>query len=129
MWPVSVDNEQHVPAEAAVVVTKAVLRAAERLGLNGRELAAVLGVSEATVSRMKQQRHLLKPEEKAFELAVLFIRMFRSLDAITGGDEGVARAWLKNSNTALGAPPLEKIRRIEGLFDVLTYLDGRRAPV
>jgi hypothetical protein len=37
----------------AVVLTKAVLRAADKLGVNGAALAPVLGVSEATVSRMK----------------------------------------------------------------------------
>ncbi|GIX16110.1 MAG: hypothetical protein KatS3mg119_0296 [Rhodothalassiaceae bacterium] len=122
-------DERQASAEAAAVVTKAVVRAAERLGLSGRELAAVLGVSEATVSRMKRGRHLLRPGEKAFELAVLFIRMFRSLDAITGGDEAVARAWLRNTNNVLGAPPAENIRSIGGLVDVIAYLDGRRAPV
>ena len=42
-----------------------------------------------------------RAEDKSFELALLFIRLFRSLDAIVGGDEAVARAWLRNEN--LGA--------------------------
>ena len=129
MRPTPINDGRREATEAAAVVTKAVLRAAERLGLSGRELAAVLGVSGATVSRMKRGRHLLRPDEKAFELAVLFIRMFRSLDAITGGDEAVARAWLRNVNTVLGAPPAEKISSIGGLVDVIAYLDGRHAPV
>ncbi len=117
----------HANPGEAVVITKAVVNAAERLGLNARMLAAVIGVSEATVSRMKRQDHLLERDSKPFELGVLFVRLFRSLDAIVGGDEAVARQWLRNSNLALGAAPQDKITSISGLTDVLAYLDARRA--
>ena len=83
------------PPREAAVVTKAVMRAAERLGLPNRVLAGVLGVSEATVSRMGAGTYLLDAGSKPFELAVLFLRLFRSLDAIVGGDTAVARAWLQ----------------------------------
>ncbi len=116
-------------APEAAVITKAAVNAADRLGLNARTLSAVLGVSEATVSRMKRQDYLLERGSKSFELAVLLVRLFRSLDAIVGGDETIARQWLRNANTALGATPLEKIVSISGLTDVLAYLDARRAIV
>ena len=116
-------------APEAAVITKAAVNAADRLGLNARTLSAVLGVSEATVSRMKRQDYLLERGSKSFELAILLVRLFRSLDAIVGGDETVARQWLRNANTALGATPLEKIVSISGLTDVLAYLDARRALV
>ncbi|MHB0952848.1 MAG: antitoxin Xre/MbcA/ParS toxin-binding domain-containing protein [Allorhizobium sp.] len=112
-----------------VVVTKAVVSAAERLGLSARALASVLGVSEASVSRMKRLDFTLERGTKPFELALLFIRVFRSLDAIAGGDEAVARAWLRNANTALGGVPADKIATVSGLTDVLAYLDARRALV
>lgn len=111
------------------VVTKAVVNAAERLGLSARALASVLGVSEASVSRMKRLDFRLERGTKPFELALLFIRIFRSLDAIAGGDEAVARAWLRNTNTALGGVPADKIATVSGLTDVLAYLDARRALV
>lgn len=116
------------PSEAAVM-TKATVNAAERLGISARTLSAVLGLSEATVSRMKRQDYLLERGSKSFELAILLVRLFRSLDAIVGGDEAIARQWLRNANTALGATPLEKIVSISGLTDVLAYLDARRAIV
>jgi hypothetical protein len=116
------------PSEAAVV-TKAAVNAAERLNLSARTLSAVLGLSEATVSRMKRQDYRLERGSKSFELAILLVRLFRSLDAIVGGDEAVARAWLRNANTALGAAPVEKIVSISGLTDVLAYLDARRAVI
>lgn len=114
---------------AGAVLTKAALRAAERLGLSGRQLADIVGVSEATVSRWKRGESLLEPGSKPFELAALLVRTFRSLDAITGGDEAVARRWLAVPNTALAARPVERMMQVQGLVDVTTYLDARRAPL
>ncbi|MEW9808069.1 antitoxin Xre/MbcA/ParS toxin-binding domain-containing protein [Mesorhizobium marinum] len=116
-------------AKQAKVLTEAVLRAADRLGVSARALSAVLGVSEATVSRMRRKDFSLERGSKPFELGVLFVRLFRSLDAIVGGDEAVARAWIKNPNSALESRPLEKIMTITGLIDVIAYLDSRRALV
>jgi len=112
-----------------IVLTKAAVRAADGLGLTARILSAVIGVSEATVSRLKRQDVLLERGTKPFELAVLLVRLFRSLDAITGGDEGVSRAWMTAENTALGARPVDRITSVTGLVDVLAYLDARRALV
>ncbi|MCF1710392.1 DUF2384 domain-containing protein [Tabrizicola sp. J26] len=114
---------------AGAVLTKAALRAADRLGLSGRQLADIVGVSEATVSRWKRGESLLEPGSKPFELAALLVRTFRSLDAITGGDEAVARRWLVAPNTALVARPVERMTQVQGLVDVTTYLDARRAPL
>ncbi|RWX68423.1 DUF2384 domain-containing protein [Mesorhizobium sp. M4B.F.Ca.ET.089.01.1.1] len=123
--------QPHIASGTAenAVVTKATLRAAELLDVTARVLASVIGVSEATVSRMRKQDFLLERGTKPFELAVLFVRLFRSLDAIVGGDEGIARAWLKNANTAFDGAPIEKIQTIAGLVDVIAYLDSRRALV
>ena len=115
--------------DAAAVVTRSLMRAADRLAVPNRQLARVLGVSEATVSRMGAAAYQLDSGSKPFELAVLFLRLFRSLDAIVGGDVTVARAWLRNDNTALGAAPISLIESVTGLVDVVAYLDSRRALV
>jgi hypothetical protein len=122
-------HSQADPAADAAVVTKAALRAAGRLGLPNRALARVLGVSEATVSRMGAGSYLLKTGDKAFELALLFLRLFRSLDALSGGDEQVSRAWLRNDNLALGGAPIALIESLAGMINVVGYLDARRARV
>ena len=114
-------------AAEPVVVTKALKRAAERLELSNRVLASVLGLSEATVSRIGAGTYQLDPGTKPFELAVLLLRLFRSLDGITGGDTAVASAWLRNENTALGAAPISLIDSVQGLVNVVAYLDARRA--
>ncbi|WP_374254585.1 antitoxin Xre/MbcA/ParS toxin-binding domain-containing protein [Xanthobacter sp.] len=118
-----------VPLNQGAVLTKALLRAADRLGVTGATLAAVIGLSPASLTRMKKGEFALETGTKPFELAILFVRLFRSLDAIAGGDERIARAWLASPNTALDAAPIEKIRTIPGLMDVIAYLDARRAVV
>jgi hypothetical protein len=116
------------PSDSALV-SKAAVRAADRLDVSSRTLARIIGVSEASISRLRKGEYQLEKNQKPFELAVLFVRLYRSLDAVTGGDETVARAWLTNGNTALDAAPLELIQSVSGLTNVIHYLDARRALV
>ncbi|WP_034994564.1 antitoxin Xre-like helix-turn-helix domain-containing protein [Beijerinckia mobilis] len=116
------------PAEGPVLA-KAVLRAAEHLGLTARVLGAIVGLSEPTVSRLKKGEFDLERGTKPFELAVLLVRLYRSLDAIVGGDDTVAKAWLRNDNIALGGKPIDKIQTVSGIVDAIAYLDARRAIV
>jgi hypothetical protein len=119
-------NTRPLPApDPALVLTKALLNAGQRLGLKNRELALVIGASEASVSRLQRER-VIEPGSKEGELALLFLRLFRSLDALVGGDETKARAWLHASNTHIGGVPAERIRQVEGLVDVVQYLDSMR---
>jgi transcriptional regulator with XRE-family HTH domain len=117
------------PASDSALVTRAATRAADKLRISNKALAGIIGVSEATVSRMKNGKHALEVNGKPFELALLLVRLYRSLDAIVGGDDMAARAWLSNANTALGAAPIELIRSVSGLMNVIQYLDARRAVV
>ena len=110
---------------AADILTRATLAAAERLGVRSRQLAAVIGSSEASVSRLRRGR-ALEPESKEGELALLFLRLYRSLDALVGGDDAKARLWLHAANDHLGGVPAERIRTVEGLVDVVQYLDAMR---
>jgi len=121
--------EPHVAVSDSALMTKATVRAAERLSIKSKVLARIIGVSEATVSRMRQGEHPLEPHQKPFELAVLFVRLFRLLDAMTDGDEKVAAAWLVNDNSALSGRPIDLIQTVSGLGNVIQYLDARRAVV
>ena len=111
------------------VISKAALRAAGLLGISNKALARIVGLSEASVSRMSAGTYTLTPGEKPFELAVLFVRFYRALDAIVHGDDEVARAWLGNPNAALGGIPLTLIQSVPGLVHAVAYLDARRALV
>lgn len=112
------------PAPEAVL-TKAILAAAERLGLKNREMARILGISEASVSRLGGSR-LLDPTTKEGELALLFLRVFRSLDANVGGNGLKAKAWLNAHNNHLAGVPRERLYTVSGLVDVVQYLDAMR---
>lgn len=109
------------------VAAKAVFNAARELGLTQRDLARVIGVSDPSVSRMKGGGFAL--EGKPLELSLCLIRIFRSLDAMTGGEAAVIRGWIANDNTDLGAAPRDLIVTAAGLIDVMNYLDAARAPV
>lgn len=93
--------------------------------MRNRHLAAVLGTSEASVSRLQSARGL-DPDTKEGELALLFLRLFRSLDALVGGDDDKARQWLAAENDHVRGVPSERIRSVEGLVDVVQYLDAMR---
>ena len=124
MPPVSARATKPQP-DPAEVVTKAVLNAAHRLALRQRDLAAILGASEASVSRLHQERRL-EPTSKEGELALLFLRAYRSLDTLVGGDDDAARQWLHADNTHVGGVPADRLKSVEGLVDVVRYLDAMR---
>ena len=118
-----------VPDEASVV-SKALLRAAEALGLSSAELAAIIGTSESTLSRLRHRKRGPIPlGTKEGELALLFLRVFRSLDAMVGGNESHAKAWLRAENHHVGGVPLRRMKKIEGLVDVAEYLDAMRGTI
>jgi hypothetical protein len=108
------------------VLTKAVARAADLLGLSGRELAAVLGVSPSSLSRVSRGGRAIDPETKEGELALLFLRVFRSLDALLGGDAEKCRGWLRAYNRHLAGVPADLFQTAQGLVHVTDYLDALR---
>ena len=117
----------HTTPDPAAVLTKATVRAAEQLGLNNADLAEVIGVSEPTISRIKAQARAISPESKEGELALLLIRVFRSLEPLIGGDANTRKLWMRSHNQALLGVPHQLIRKADGLVRTVAYLDGMRA--
>jgi hypothetical protein len=118
-----------ISPQAQQALTHAVLHAAELLDVPQAELAAILGVSPATISRMGSGRYLLQPDRKEWQLAALFVRLFRSLDSITGGRDEISRSWLRSHNHALMAAPASLLGDIESFVRVVQYLDASRAAI
>lgn len=110
------------------VLAKATACTTDLLGLSGAALARIIGVSEPTVSRIRKGEYALDPDSKAGELALLLVRVYRSLDALVGTDDQKRKDWMRGMNKALGGVPLQLIERPDGLVATLNYLDGMRAP-
>lgn len=111
------------------VITQATIKAADLLHLKGAALAAILGISASSVSRMRQGDYPLDPMRKEWQIAVLFVRLFRSLDSIVAGREQDAIAWLNSDNAALQARPVDLLHDVAGLVHVLDYLDAVRGRI
>src|SRR3954452_25173813 len=89
----------------STVLSKAVVRAADCLKLPNELVGRILGISAASVSRMKGGSYTLSPNSKPFELALYLVRLFRSLAAMTSGDDAAAQSWLRTPNILLGRKP------------------------
>lgn len=110
--------------QPAAVLTKALLRAAKNLDLPQATLARIIHVSPATVSRLPQRP--IDPATSEGETALLFLRIFRSLDTLFGGNLQQAQTWLRASNHHLNGQPLQLIQTLTGLVHVADYLDAMR---
>lgn len=111
------------------ILTEATANTAKLLGLNNNRLANVIGVSPSTVSRMRRGDYCLDPNDKSWELSLLLVRLFRSLGAIAADDERVIQQWMMHYNRDLNGIPAEQIETVDGLVEVVDYLDAHRARV
>lgn len=111
-----------------LVLAKAVLNAAEQLGLKQAELAAVLGIHRTAISRLKQKQSL-DPLSKQGEIALLLVRIARALFALTGGDKEWIKHFMHTHNNVTGDIPAKQIKSIQGLMTVLQFVDAIRGKV
>jgi len=119
--------EQVRPTQESVLA-KAVLNAAEQLGLKQAELAAVLGVHRTAISRLKQNQSL-DPLSKQGEIALLVVRIARALFALTGGDTEWSKHFMHTHNNVTGGIPAKQIESIQGLMTVVQFVDAIRGKV
>ena len=122
----------HQPIEHprdAAVLSKAFLRAGDRVGLSQKELAQMIGKSEPTISRLANRTFFIEPAAKEGEIALIFLRIYRALDALFGGHDEPIRAWFTAENQALGGIPRDLIKNLQGLFLVVNYLDAMRGKI
>lgn len=111
------------------VLTTAIAKIADFWGLTNGKLGSILGLSPATISRMRSGKAELDPATKSFEAGQFLLRLFRSLDALLGSDDMAARAWLVTPNLDLEAKPIDLIDSFKGLMTVCDYVDAHRARV
>ena len=111
------------------VLSSAIAKIADFWGFSNPKLGQVLGLSPATVSRLKGGKTMLDPASKSFEAGQFLLRLFRGLDALMGSDDLASRRWLETRNLDLEARPIDLIDSFKGLITVCDYMDAHRARV
>ena len=114
--------------DKGMVLTEAIANLQSSLGLKQQALGEILGMSRNTVARTIGKQPIA-PDSKQGELALLLIRVYRSLYAIVGNNGDDIRHWLQTGNHHLGGVPLELMKSVQGLCNVAAYLDAMRARV
>lgn len=112
--------------QAPAVISKAVVRAARELSLSQSQLATILGISAATASRLFRGSTLIATDAKGYELAILFLRLYRDLSSLFGGNMDNAIRWLNADNQNFSQPPVTMIQNVTGFVHVIDYLDAMR---
>jgi len=110
-------------ADKPLVLSKALLNAGKALGVSQSALGKVVGKDRTSIARG------LDPASKAGELALLFIRCYRSLYALVGGDAEAMKQWMRSDNRHTGGVPAQQVQTVQGLTHVLEYLDAMRGKV
>ena len=105
-----------------LTLTKAVLRAAEHLGLT-QTLHDILGVDEQVVRSMTKGDYSLDPNCGEWAAATRFTGLFRSLITLLGNAQD-ARAWLATQHETLGDAPMHLLRTPHGRDTLFRYLDA-----
>jgi hypothetical protein len=105
------------------LLSKALINAGKILGLSQTDLGQVIGRDRTSIHRG------IDPQSKSGELALLLIRVYRSLYALVDGDEANIKHWMKTESRHLGGIPADLIKTVEGLTAVVQYLDAMRGKV
>lgn len=114
--------------EAGLVLCKALHNTQKAFGLSNEELGRVIGKDRTTVGRIYDKGQL-SPRSKEGELALLLVRVYRSLFALLGGSTSQMQHWLNTANHHLGGKPREMLASVQGLVNLVTYLDAMRGRV
>ncbi len=107
--------------DRASVLAEAFANAGKQLGFTQAALGKIVGKDRSSISRGH-----LDPEGKDGELALLFIRCYRALFVLVGGEEAAMRHWMHTENRHTGGVPAEQVKTVSGLIAVLEYLDALR---
>lgn len=123
-------------ANDSAIVANAVIEACRFLGITQDQLANIIGVSRTTVTRIKKRSNddladvAIASNSKAFELALLLIRVYRSLYSILGGNQPAMKHWMMTPNQHLdNQKPAELVQSALGLGRVIWYLDAMRGKI
>jgi len=100
-------------AEAGPTVTKAVLRAADRLGISNKVIGSIVGLSEATISRMGSGGYTLRPNDNLADAAREARLEILRYESVRDPERGVNFAFLACGAFAGDAPIDRQTWRIQ----------------
>ena len=110
----------------ATLVTGAFIGAGREVGMTLGQLARVIGVSESTMKNYSRGSAAIS-SGKSQELALGFIRVYRALYAILGGNREQMQHWIETPNRHLrNLAPATLVENYQGLAEVNVYLDAMR---
>lgn len=118
---------KHPDGEKTRVVTEALVKSASWLGVTQSALSAIIGLSKTTIARMENNEFQLQEKKKHYQISLDFIELYKTLYSVVSGDQETARGWLSNYNTALRGKPIELMQSLRGLYEVITYLEYKKA--
>lgn len=108
------------------VLTKAIINLANFYNLTGKDLSDIIGISESTTTRLNQGKKFISPNSKEGEMALLLLRVYRGLNSLIGNNHDKAKIWLNSFNSYFNKKPIEQLKTVSGLVDVVNYLDAMR---
>jgi hypothetical protein len=113
----------HQQPDPRLTLAKAVSNAGRALGLSQEVVGRAIGRDRSALHRG------LAPDGKAGELGLLLVRLYRSLYVLVGGGEAEMRHWMHTPNRDTGGVPAEQVCTVQGLVEVVGYLDAMRGKV
>ena len=113
------------------IIAKTLENTSKLYSIPQSDIAKVLHMSSSAFSKAKKHNsNTFSPDTTTGELALYFIKIIRSLDAIYGGNESICKKWLTSENNDLnGSKPLDLMQSVKGLVLVMNYLDYYRGRV
>lgn len=116
--------QQPLGREDAVLVSKAILRAAAHLGLPDPVLATVLGLSASGVKQARENQTTLIQDRLTLKRAAPLLRLSRALDHGLGGDPEAVESWVRSHNTAFDERPIDVLQTAGGPQRLLDHVQG-----
>lgn len=104
------------------LLTPRVLQVSDSIGLYGAELARILHLQCKDISAMVAVRKKLDPDEKAWDLAIQLIELYKNLYRLKQGNDVAIYHWLRRNNSSLKGIPLLLIIDNNKLTQVEEYI-------
>lgn len=105
--------------DSALVLTQAVSKAGQFLGLNHQQILRALGCDQTDLIEA------IDPQSNQGRHALVLIRIFQALDALMGADLTAIQGWMRSRNNNLQGIPIELILNDKGQRQVLEYLEAQ----